>query len=155
MLAHICILFYVVSFITERSFYPVKAVAYLQQHPPARHIFSSQEWNGYLVWKLPGERVFIHGMMPSWRNHAVKNESPYAFVEYMDIILGKIPFSKTTEAYGIDTVMLPSQPRQPKPSQTPKKKENKNYYGQLLANLEQTGWEKVFEDKIAVIYVKK
>jgi hypothetical protein len=140
---YIGVIFYLTSFGTEQAFYPVQAVMYLQNHPPKEHIFSLQEWNGYLVWKLPGERVFLHGMMPSWRDHYVVHESPYAFREYREILLGRIPFAKTIRAYTIDTVLLPANaPR------------TKGFPGLIIAQLERAGWKRVFSDQMAVIYQK-
>ncbi len=137
------VLFYVVSYVTEQSFYPVQAVRYLQQHPAPGHIFSSQEWNGYLTWKLPGERVFIHGMMPSWRDHQVRGESSYAFTDYQAVMLGKVAFVPVANHYGIMTVILPShvEPRMPV-----------SRYGAILMQVQQAGWRRVYMDTRVVIY---
>ncbi len=137
------VLFYVVSFVTEKSFYPVQAIQYLQQHPVGGHIFASQEWNGYLTWKLPGERVFIHGMMPSWRDHQVPGESSYAFGDYQAVMLGKVAFLDVAKQYAITTVILPGhvEPRMPV-----------SRYGAILTQVRLAGWRKVYADTRVVIY---
>ena len=46
----------------EAREFPARAVAYLQRHPPAGHIFNLYDWGGYLIWKLyPTTAVFIDG----------------------------------------------------------------------------------------------
>ncbi len=59
------------------SGYPVVAVTYLQQHPCQGNLFNDYSIGGYLIWKLPGQPVYIDGRMPTWR--------PY-MDRYMDII---------------------------------------------------------------------
>jgi len=48
--------------------YPAQAVAFLQQHPCAGHLFNDYNYGGYLIWKLPSEPVYIDGRMSSWRD---------------------------------------------------------------------------------------
>jgi hypothetical protein len=58
--------------------YPVKAVEFLKQNNFEGRLFSNYGWGGYLIWKLPGEKVFIDGRMPSWRWKAPTGESDWA-----------------------------------------------------------------------------
>jgi len=46
--------------------YPRKTVAYLQQHPCKGALFNHYNYGGYLIWKLPSQKVYIDGRMPSW-----------------------------------------------------------------------------------------
>ena len=57
----------VLSIHSFESAYPVQAVAYLNEYPCDGHIFNSYNYGGYLIWKLPGQKVYIDGRMPSWR----------------------------------------------------------------------------------------
>jgi len=59
------------------SGYPVSAVVYLRQHKCPGNLFNDFSIGGYLIWKLPGQPVYIDGRMPTWR--------PY-MDRYMDII---------------------------------------------------------------------
>ena len=56
--------------------YPRNAVAYLRQHPCEGNIFNHYDYGGYLIWKLPNQKVYIDGRMPSWQlgNHKYFNE---------------------------------------------------------------------------------
>lgn len=42
------------------------AVKYLRDYPCAGRLFNSYDFGGYLIWQLPGRKVFIDGRMPSW-----------------------------------------------------------------------------------------
>jgi len=57
--------------------YPVQAVAYLQQHPCSGQLFNSYNYGGYLIWKLPSEKVYIDGRMPSWSHRGEKYMDNY------------------------------------------------------------------------------
>jgi len=47
--------------LSEAAAFPAAAVAFLGQQRDASPVFNSYDWGGYLVWKLPGEKVFIDG----------------------------------------------------------------------------------------------
>lgn len=47
--------------------YPSQEVAYLAEHPCDGNIFNAYNYGGYLIWKLPGQKVYIDGRSPSWR----------------------------------------------------------------------------------------
>lgn len=40
------------------------------------NIFNTYEWGGYLIWKLPKNKIFVDGRMPAWQDE--NGESPYA-----------------------------------------------------------------------------
>jgi hypothetical protein len=50
---------------------PDKAMADLRAHPCRGQVFNEYDYGGYIVWQLPGTRVYIDGRMPSWRQGAV------------------------------------------------------------------------------------
>lgn len=50
----------------ERN-YPSQEVAYLTEHPCDGNVFNAYNYGGYLIWKLPGQKVYIDGRSPSWR----------------------------------------------------------------------------------------
>jgi hypothetical protein len=46
----------------EMEHFPVRAIGFLQAHPPSGRIFNHYDWGGYLIWKTyPSTRVFIDG----------------------------------------------------------------------------------------------
>jgi hypothetical protein len=47
--------------LAEAAAFPAAAVAFLGQQRSASPVFNSYDWGGYLIWRLPGERVFIDG----------------------------------------------------------------------------------------------
>ncbi|MBI3559155.1 hypothetical protein HY085_02055 [Candidatus Gottesmanbacteria bacterium] len=52
---------------------PCKAVKNFTFEPG--NIFNTYEWGGYLVWKLPDNKIFVDGRMPAWQDE--NGESPY------------------------------------------------------------------------------
>ena len=51
--------------------YPEKIAAYLELNPCQGNIFNDYNYGGYLIWKLPSQKVFIDGRMPSWKQYNV------------------------------------------------------------------------------------
>lgn len=46
----------------EMQAFPVRAISFLQKHPPSGHLFNNYDWGGYIIWKLyPCTKVFIDG----------------------------------------------------------------------------------------------
>jgi len=68
----------------KESSYPKNAVAYLQKNPCEGALFNHYNYGGYLIWKLPSQKVFIDGRMPSWELNGHKYMD-----EYLDIIDNK------------------------------------------------------------------
>lgn len=145
--------------LAEKNFYPAKAVDFLKDNLSEGQVFSNYNWGGYLIWKLPGKRVFIDGRMPSWRwRKNAPTESANAMEDYEKILKGETPFSEVEKKYNITTVLFPSR-RPPNPFERLEsklwellgKKTNNDFLGELVKN----GWQKIYEDKTAVIYQKK
>jgi hypothetical protein len=143
--------------------YPAQAVAFLKKDLPSGQVFSTYNWGGFLIWKLPEKKVFIDGRMPCWETRKeIPGESSDAFQDYQDIFLGKIDAQKEFEKYNIDTVLLPSSV--PQDSYLLLLNKLTKTFGlnldfgfreiPLIEKLQEMGWEKVYEDKTAVIYKK-
>lgn len=115
--------------------YPVKAAEYLQQNSIKGRIFTLYGWSGYLIWKHPGQRVFIHGMMPSWRDHHYPKESNNALNEYMKLYRGEVSVLKLLDKYNVNVVVLTA-----------------SGSNELNNNKE---WEMVFKDNYSTIYLRK
>lgn len=47
--------------------YPLGAVNYIKQNNLQGNIYNYYGWGGYLIWRLPENKIFIDGRMPSWR----------------------------------------------------------------------------------------
>lgn len=139
------------------SFYPKDAIVYLRSNLPKGEIFSDYGWGGYLIGNLPEKKVFIDGRMPSWKQDTyAENESGNIFKEYREILQGERDYQESFEKYGIDTVLWPT--KEPVDAIGTVAERLENLFSRdsekfkLLEQIEKDGWEKVYEDEIAVIY---
>lgn len=153
------------QFLSQKSFYPEKAVDFLKRSPSSGQIFSEYNWGGYLIWQLPEKKVFIDGRMPSWRwNEAPPTESDYAFRDYNDILIGKEKFERVIAKYQIDTVLLAAEKQDDSliwnaiemwgkdiMARFNKEESSPNIREQLKT----MGWVVVYSDSAAVIYRKE
>jgi len=148
-------------YIGKGSFYPTQAVSYLSQNLPDGEIFSDYGWGGYLILNLPQKKVFIDGRMPSWRwDKYPDSELSSTFDTYNSILKGETDYKEIFSKFSIDTVLTPKDTKS-SASNFYNKAENfltlfgweKNDFN-FLEELEKSGWIKVFEDEVAVIYIK-
>ena len=73
------------------STYPVGAVRYLQEYPIHGNMFNTDSWGGYLIWAIPGRKVFIDGRLDIYEYGGVLQDY-YAFINLEgnpDRFLGK------------------------------------------------------------------
>lgn len=142
----------------EGSFYPKQAVEYLIEADYEGRMFSSYGWGGYLIWKYPEKKVYIDGRMPSWKWGAdIPEETNSAAEDFFNLLEGKGDLKNEIEKYEIKTVLWSSG----------RKNTFWNIVGDRLKiltgfesedqyiiteELEELGWEKVYEDSTAVIY---
>lgn len=144
----------------EEAYYPKKAVSYLKEHSYPGRLFSFYGWGGYLIWKLPQEKTFVDGRMPSWRNEAAgKEETASAMDDYIKITSGETSFQVPAEKYGIKTVLWPTGSKPSFSEQKIKELENtlriKEKDFNLFKELESQGWKKVYSDAVATIYTRE
>ncbi|MDT7541632.1 MAG: hypothetical protein QOE33_1536 [Acidobacteriota bacterium] len=114
----------------EAEKYPAAAVEFLRGRPTSGHLFNAYGWGGYLVWKLYPERlVFIDGRADVYGDALLE--------EYLRAEGGEPNWRATLDKYRIGVVMI-------RPDAA-------------LASLlvEDAGWEKVYEDRQAVIFFKR
>lgn len=66
----ICVLFTGKAFkgysFDREATYPKAIAATLLEAPCDGNVFAHYNYGGYLIWKVPGEQLFIDGRMPSW-----------------------------------------------------------------------------------------
>jgi len=127
--------------VSEERFYPIKAVEWLKSKPVKGNLFSDYGWGGYLIWKLPEKKTFVDGRMPSW-----KRPSGSAFEDYLDIVWREKDFGPVFELYGVEAVLWPK-----RYSDWFKNSKEKSFPDRL----EIAGWEKIYEDRVSVIYNKQ
>lgn len=94
--------------LSEQKFYPAQAVKFLNKYKLNGNLFTSYNYAGYVLWKVPGKKDFIDGRMPSWRRSGVyPNESNYAFKDYLKMLSDESFFKKMMQKYNIHYVLLP------------------------------------------------
>jgi hypothetical protein len=154
--------------------YPEKAVEFLKTNHFEGQLFSSYGWGGYLIWKLPERKEFIDGRMPSWRwsvapylkklggmDGVPEAESEWAFKDYIKIA-DEGNFDYLFGKFNIGMVLWPTgiQEVEQKPlidwsnSWWWKKLFGEKPRGKFIDKLKGQGWEKVYGDEVAEIYVK-
>jgi hypothetical protein len=155
--------------------YPTAALTYLQNFPIKGRLFTDYGWGGYLIWKLPGEKEFIDGRMPSWRRPhfalwgfdwgepAPAGESVWAFKDY-EKIAGEGDYQTLFNKFGVETVLWPKENIQGKADSLDLnlntvwwwkwllKATGRKPQKSFIKEIAEKGWKKVYEDKTAVIY---
>src|SRR3989344_706655 len=149
--------------LSENVFYPKKATEYLNNKHLGKNVFSTFNWGGYLIWHLPQRKFFVDGRMPTWKNLNSGNQSSYAFMEYNDILTGKVSLGSTITRYDIDTVIVPVEKIVNKKSVVYKLKSIGNRllkedemfsYQNLIKQLKDSGFKEVYKDNISIVYRK-
>lgn len=81
--------------------YPTKSVQYLSQHECKGNLFNHYDIGGYLVWKLPNQKVYIDGRMPSWRDQDGRK-----YLIRHNNILGNISWETEFKKYNIKCAII-------------------------------------------------
>ncbi len=115
---------YSLSFDRESN-YPRTAVAYLRDHPCSGNLLNDYSSGGYLIWKLPNQKVYIDGRMPSWEHNGRKYMTDYLKI-FEDDSFRKEQFEK----YAINCVLIRDTGKHPS----------------LLDHLRDDGWREVNND---------
>jgi hypothetical protein len=113
---------------------PCEAVEFLKTQGPG-NIFNRYEWGGFLVWQLPEYKIFVDGRMPAWVGP--ENKSPYTI--YLETLQTQPDWQETLAQYDITYILI-------SPGTFMDLK--------LEPNPASFGWQKIFRDKISVIYKK-
>jgi hypothetical protein len=150
--------------LSEQNFYPVQAVNFLSHYKMNGNLFTSYNYAGYVLWKVPAKKDFIDGRMPSWRRNGVyPNESNYAFKDYLKMISDDSFFKQMIKKYDIRYVLLPTPPvSKNKPAPTLAKIDNylrkfefwRTNSQVLDEDLTKLGMKKIYNDGKFVIYQK-
>jgi len=114
----------------ENSF-PVAAVEYLRAHPCQGNMFNSYDYGGYLIWKLPSQKVYIDGRMPSWEFNGQKYMDDY--YRFQDDATFRY---QQVKQYGISCALVDVR------------------YDATIKALQKQGWESVVRDESSVLLIK-
>jgi hypothetical protein len=114
------------------TYTPVAAVEFLNQNPPQGLVFCIYEWGDYLQWNgPPGMPVFVNS-----HAHLVPRD---VWQAYMQIIEQRGGWEEGLDRYGVNTVVLDSEFREP-----------------LIKSLkEDAKWNVEFEQDGQVVFVRK
>jgi hypothetical protein len=111
--------------------YPQGAVQYLSSHPVRGQIFNEYGWGGYLIWTgRPRNMIFIDGRADLYEYGGV-------LADYMSIMKLEPNALELLKKYGVEACLI----RQDAP------------LGTALAGM--PGWERVYQDQVAALYVRK
>ena len=111
--------------------FPVQAVRYLQQHPLSGHMLNSYGYGGYLIWAgVPVNGVFIDGRGDLYEHAGV-------FTQFRRIVSLAPDTQQLLRRFAVDSCLLQR--------------------GTPLATFlaADPGWTRVYEDKLAELYVRK
>ncbi len=88
----------------ERTEYPIEAVRWIRTHrdETGTRLYNDYSYGGFLLWQLPGERIFIDGRMPAWR---IKDR--WIFRDYVALNREDAPQLALLDRYGVDWAMIP------------------------------------------------
>jgi hypothetical protein len=110
----------------DERFFPVKAVTWLEQHPPTGHMFNEFDWGGYLLLKLwPNQQIFMDGhthiygeeltkeyervtaMTPGWQNILAKYDVTWVIVRTNTPLINSLTSSSEwSVAYQDNTAVI-------------------------------------------------
>ncbi len=116
--------------VSEAQKFPAVAVDFILAQRPPQPIYNEYAWGGYLIWRLyPDYRVYIDGRADVYGGDLMK--------EFLAVNDGNRTWREPLDNHNIRTVLV-------KPDVA-------------LASLlrQDSGWQKVFEDKQAIIFVRR
>jgi hypothetical protein len=143
-----------------RFSYPDRAIKYLREQNFSGQVFSEYGWGGFLIWQYPEKKVFIDGRMTNFHWQAPTGESSNIFEDYRKVVY-EGEFEEIFEKFEVKVVLWPNKSDTGKTDfkqkwlrklqETVLKDDRIN----LVQKLENSGWERKYEDEVAVILVKK
>ncbi|OGG89723.1 hypothetical protein A3C68_01345 [Candidatus Kuenenbacteria bacterium RIFCSPHIGHO2_02_FULL_42_29] len=119
--------------------YPCQATEFFKKFAATSqkslNVFNTYEWGGFLVWQLPEHKIFIDGRMPAWSGEA--GQSPYT--TWLEIIQARSGWDKKLASYGTNCLFIG----------------NGTFLDLLLQEqAEEYGYQEIYRDKLAVIWLK-
>jgi hypothetical protein len=115
------------SLTTPHNDWPVRGAADLRSEACAGNVFNEYDFGGYLIWQVPGTKVYIDGRMPSWRQ-----DGTYYLANWRRV-LDDADFARSEFArYDIGCAVLEKQ------------------HGRLVEQLKSEGWRVTADDTVAV-----
>lgn len=87
----------------EQTEYPIEAVRWIRDHRDdlGSRLYNDYGYGGFLLWQLPGEKIFIDGRMPAWRIGHRR-----IFQDYVELNRGESPALEVLDRYRVDWAMI-------------------------------------------------
>ncbi len=88
----------------EQTDYPIEAVRWIRNHRQevGTRLYHDYGYGGFLLWQLPGVKVFIDGRMPAWRIGDRR-----IFQDYVNLNRADSPDLSVLDRYGVDWALVP------------------------------------------------
>lgn len=138
--------------------YPCGAVEFLKNQPKKGNLFNRYEWGGFLIWQLPEYKIFVDGRMPAWPTP--EGKSPYSI--YLETLQTRPGWEEMLAKYQIDWILIsPGTFMDLKLSGKAVDFNWKDdppttiYPAPNFKNPYSEKWQKVYRDKVSVIYHKR
>jgi len=114
----------------QRESLPVEAVDWIRRHDPPRELFNPYNWGGYLIWSLyPEYRVFVDGRTDLYGDRLLRR--------YLTVEFGREGYREILDEHEVETVLTYAE-------------------GPLSIRLAcSADWERVYEDGMAAIWVRR
>ena len=82
--------------------YPIEAIEWARTHRPlGARLYNDYGWGGFLLWWLPGEKIFIDGRMPAWRVG-----DRWIFYDYVALTAWVPPELRVLDKYDVDWALI-------------------------------------------------
>ncbi|MEW5869522.1 MAG: hypothetical protein AB1894_09620 [Chloroflexota bacterium] len=111
----------------NRKSLPYDAVSYLKSAHLPGELFSTYNWGGFLTWVLPEYRVFIDGRTDLYGDEIID--------EWLQVARGEPGWQEVLDRWNVNSLLF--EPNLP-----------------VVDHLEEENWRLVYEDDMAVIYVR-
>ena len=108
--------------------YPTAAIEWIKANQPSGHLFNSYNWGGYLLWTLPEYPVFIDGRADMYDAEIIG--------QWQEVVSNGENAFTILDAWEINLILLEP-------------------HWEIVKSLQANGWQVVFEDKQAIIFVRK
>jgi hypothetical protein len=114
----------------DKRFFPVEAVSWLETHPQNGHMFNEFDWGGYLLLNLwPNQQIFMDGHTHIYGEKLTR--------EYEQVITQGKGWEETLNKYDVKWIII---------------RANTSLSKALSSS---AGWTSAYEDKTAIIFVRK
>lgn len=110
--------------------FPAQAAGWIESHPQSGNMFNDFNWGGYLLYRLwPGQRVFIDSQSDFYGEELTRQSE--------EILNGEGNWDAELGQYNVNWIIVPREA------------------GLARAARSNAGWQIIYEDSVAVIFVRR